>query len=94
MPQYALPGANQPHKTHPTGPSLKPRHGRWYIPVVAAIGLGFAGYNYYQEARSRREFAMAEEEKRLARNQQLMDAYGNKDSIHDVQHALDTYRAR
>lgn len=55
---------------------------------------GFASYNYYNEAKSRHEFAMAEEEKRLARNQKLMDAYGSKDSLHDVQQALDTYHAR
>lgn len=55
---------------------------------------GFAGYNYYNEVKSRREFAMVEEEKRLARNQKLMDAYGSKDSLQDVQQALDTYHAR
>lgn len=32
-----------------------------------------------------------EEEKRLAKNQQLMDAYGNKESLNDVQQALDAY---
>lgn len=37
---------------------------------------------------------MVEEEKRLARNQKLMDAYGSKDSLQDVQQALDTYHAR
>lgn len=58
------------------------------------LRVGFAGYNYYNEAQSRREFAMAEEEKRLARNRKLMDAYGSKDSLHDVQQALDTYHAR
>lgn len=34
---------------------------------------------------------MREEEKRLALNQQLMDAYGSKESLHDVQQALDAY---
>lgn len=37
---------------------------------------------------------MAEEEKRLARNQKLMDAYGSKDSLHDIQQALEEYHAR
>jgi hypothetical protein len=55
---------------------------------------GFAGYNYYNEAKSRHEYSMAEEEKRLAQNQKLMDAYGSKDSLHDIQQALDTYHAR
>ncbi|KAJ5698955.1 hypothetical protein N7462_000960 [Penicillium macrosclerotiorum] len=92
MSQFAFPGANQSHRPHPTGPSLRPRHGRWYIPLVAAVGLGFAGYNYYNEAKARREYAMLEEEKRMAQNQQLMDAYGSKDSLHDVQQALDAYQ--
>lgn len=30
----------------------------------------------------------------MARNQRLMDAYGNKDSLEDVQQALDTYQVR
>lgn len=30
----------------------------------------------------------------MARNQELMDAYGDKNSLHDIQHALDTYHAR
>ena len=37
---------------------------------------------------------MIEEEKRLARNQQLMDAYGSKESLLDVQQALDAYHSR
>lgn len=58
------------------------------------LHTGFAGYNYYNEVKSRQEFAMAEEEKRMARNQKLMDAYGSKDSLNDVQQALDTYHSR
>lgn len=71
--------------------SFKPRYGRLYIPLVAAIGLGFAGYNYFSEAKTRHEISMREEEKRLAMNRQLMDAYGSKESLHDVQQALDEY---
>lgn len=62
-----------------------------YIPVVAAVGLGFGAYNYYTQAQARRGFAIQEEEKRLAKNRELMDAYGNKESLHDVQQALDMY---
>lgn len=123
MSSHAFPGANKPsqYRSHPTGPNLKPRHGRWYvplsilqteppapaitalvpkstiltrsryIPLVAAVGLGFGAYNYYTEAQARRETAILEEEKRLAKNRELMDAYGNKESLHDVQHALEMY---
>lgn len=37
---------------------------------------------------------MVEEEQRQAKNQQLMDAYGSKDSLDDVQQALDAYASR
>ena len=56
--------------------------------------LGFAAYNYYTQAKSQYEMAALEEEKRLVRNQQLMDAYGNKDSLHDVEEALSAYEIR
>lgn len=62
-----------------------------YIPLVAAVGLGFGAYNYYTEVQARRETAILEEEKRLAKNRELMDAYGNKESLHDVQQALEMY---
>ncbi|KAJ5778817.1 hypothetical protein N7457_006537, partial [Penicillium paradoxum] len=94
MSQFALPRANKSYGNHPTGPSYKPRNARLLIPFIASIGLGFGAYNYYTEAKSRRETSMREEAKRLARNQQLMDAYGDKNSLHDVQHALDTYNVQ
>ncbi|KAJ5657161.1 uncharacterized protein N7484_000810 [Penicillium longicatenatum] len=94
MSQYAFPGPNKTYRSHPNGPSFKPRYGRWYLPLVAAVGLGFAGYNYYKEIQVRREKMIREEEKRLAMNQQLMDAYGNKESLNDVQQALDAYHHR
>ena len=56
--------------------------------------VGFGAYNYYTEAKMRRETSVLEEELRLARNQQLMDAYGDKNSLHDIQHALDTYNVK
>ncbi|KAJ5242038.1 uncharacterized protein N7469_000365 [Penicillium citrinum] len=93
MSSHAFPGTNKSsqYRSHPSGPSLKPRNGRWYIPLVAAIGLGFGAYNYYTQAQARHEFAILEEEKRLAKNRELMDAYGSKDSLEDVQQALEMY---
>lgn len=61
----------------------------WAILTMARAGFG--AYNYYVAAKLRREQALLEEEQRLARNQQLMDAYGDKNSLHELQHALDTY---
>ncbi|KAJ5203796.1 uncharacterized protein N7498_004675 [Penicillium cinerascens] len=92
MSNYALPGTNNSPRSHPAGPGLKPRSGRWYIPVVAAVGLGFYAYNYYVDTKSKIEFAEIEEQKRLAANRKLMDAYGSKDSLEDVQQAFEMYR--
>jgi hypothetical protein len=64
------------------------------ISVLVTDSSGFGAYNYYVEAKAQREISMLEEEKRLARNQQLMDAYGDKNSLHDVQQALDTYNVQ
>ncbi|KAJ5772687.1 hypothetical protein N7520_003216 [Penicillium odoratum] len=92
MSQYAFSGPKT-YRSPPSGPSFKPRYGR-YLPLVAVIGLGFAGYNYYKGVQVRREQMMREEEKRLAMNQQLMDAYGSKESLEDMQQALDAYHQR
>ncbi|KAJ5962808.1 hypothetical protein N7501_007749 [Penicillium viridicatum] len=90
MSQFALPGANKSYGNPPSS-SLKPRNARLLFPLMATVGLGFGAYNYYTAAMSRRAKSMLEEQERLARNQQLMDAYGDKNSLHDVQQALDTY---
>lgn len=65
-----------------------------YLTVLAADFVGFAAYNYYTEAKLQQETSMLEEQKRLARNQELMDAYGDKNSLHDIQQALDTYNVQ
>lgn len=56
--------------------------------------IGFGAYDYYLAAVSRQEQQNREEEMRFARNQQLMDAYGDKESLRDVQQALDAYEVR
>ncbi|KAJ5612273.1 hypothetical protein N7510_005467 [Penicillium lagena] len=113
MSHLTFPGANKSPSFRPapsSGPAFKPRTGgarRWYIPLIATIGLGmflslpslaaspgFVAYDYYLTAVSRREQQLREEEIRWARNQQLMDAYGDKESLRDVQQALDAYEVR
>jgi hypothetical protein len=37
MSQYAFPGTNNTQRSHPAGPSLKPRPGRWYGPFQPPI---------------------------------------------------------
>lgn len=59
--------------------------------ILTLARAGFGAYNYYTAVKSRREQSILEEQERMARNQQLMDAYGDKNSLHDVQQALDAY---
>lgn len=65
-----------------------------YHLVLVTDRIGFAAYNYYTEAKLQQERSMLEEQERLAKNQELMDAYGDKNSLHDIQQALDTYNVQ
>lgn len=56
------------------------------------IGLGVS--NYLDSRRLQRESLLIQEEERLRRNAQLMDAYGDKDSLEDIQRALEHYKVR
>ncbi|ODM20242.1 hypothetical protein SI65_03295 [Aspergillus cristatus] len=79
----------------PNLPASRPRPGpvgRWYLPAMALIGIGFGISNYYsQSATNARIESQIREEERLKRNRQLMDAYGHKDSLEDVERALKAY---
>ncbi|OJJ81781.1 uncharacterized protein ASPGLDRAFT_37608 [Aspergillus glaucus CBS 516.65] len=69
--------------------------GRWYLPVMALIGVGFGISNYYsQSAMNARIETQVREEERLQRNKQLMDAYGHKDNLDDVERALKVYEVQ
>ncbi|BDD55520.1 hypothetical protein MAP00_001029 [Monascus purpureus] len=81
----------------PHRPRLPPMHqapkvgpvGRWYLPAMAVVALGFGVTNYVQAQKERRLAELFAEEERIKRNQQLMDAYGDKSSLKDVEHALE-----
>lgn len=50
--------------------------------------------NYVQAQKERRLAELFAEEERIKRNQQLMDAYGDKSSLKDVEHALEMYEVQ
>ena len=50
--------------------------------------------NYYQSNRDRLLAENFKEQERIKRNQQLMEAYGDKDSVKDVEHALEMYEVQ
>ncbi|KAL1986588.1 hypothetical protein VTN96DRAFT_6166 [Rasamsonia emersonii] len=68
------------------------RLGRLCLPVAAVIGIGVGISNYLDGQRLQRESFLIQEEERLQRNAQLMDAYGDKDSLEDIQRALEHYK--
>ncbi|KAL2871405.1 uncharacterized protein BJX67DRAFT_160833 [Aspergillus lucknowensis] len=75
--------------------SIRPvRFGRWSIPLLATLAVGY-GITNYQSAKQERPYQLAEEAERLRKNQEeLMDSYGYKDSVDDLQRALEAYEGR
>lgn len=60
------------------------------VPVVAVLGLGY-GISTFMEAQRHAQQQSLQEEERLRKNAQLMDAYGDKSSLEDMQRALEYY---
>lgn len=61
------------------------------VPIIAVLGIGY-GITALREAQQHIERESIQEEERLRRNAQLMDAYGDKTSLEDMQRALEHYR--
>ncbi|KAI9933930.1 hypothetical protein ASPWEDRAFT_168205 [Aspergillus wentii DTO 134E9] len=80
----------RPYRQPISPPSLKiGRVGRWYLPLMAVISLGFGVANYYPAQSTHDDFL---EQQRLEENRRLMDAYGDKDSLKDVERAMQFYK--
>ncbi|PWY80881.1 hypothetical protein BO94DRAFT_587624 [Aspergillus sclerotioniger CBS 115572] len=74
-------------------PALTPafkKPSRWYLPLMGAIALGFGVVNYYQDQAKHYHYDR-EEEERLRKNRALMDAYGEKETVQDIERALVVY---
>ncbi|OOF91235.1 hypothetical protein ASPCADRAFT_211521 [Aspergillus carbonarius ITEM 5010] len=63
---------------------------RWYLPLMGAIALGFGVANYYEDQAKHYRYDR-EEEERLRKNRALMDAYGEKETVQDIERALVVY---
>ncbi|KAH8704920.1 hypothetical protein BGW36DRAFT_286079 [Talaromyces proteolyticus] len=94
MDQFASPSGPNPLGSRP-GPT--PKHvlklGRLTkigVPVIAVVGLGY-GVSTFLEAQRRVQQQTLQEEERLRKNAQLLDAYGDKSSLEDMQRALEHY---
>ncbi|KKK17563.1 hypothetical protein ARAM_006357 [Aspergillus rambellii] len=64
--------------------------GRWYLPVMLTMAVGFGISNVYTSNRPN-YYDQVQEEERLHKNQQIMDSYGMKDSVDDLERALEAY---
>lgn len=60
------------------------------VPIIAVLGIGY-GITAIRDAQQRIQRESMQEEERLRRNAQLMDAYGDKTSLEDMQRALEQY---
>ncbi|RAL11850.1 uncharacterized protein BO97DRAFT_425149 [Aspergillus homomorphus CBS 101889] len=85
-------------KTTPhINPASLKKPSRWYLPVMAAIALGFGAYNHYTAeshtpvSTQQKLLAQQAEEERLRKNRALMDAYGDKETLQDIERALVVY---
>lgn len=61
---------------------------------MGVIAMGFGITNYIQTQKQKRLDEIFQEEQRLKRNKELMDAYGDKTSLKDVEHALEMYEVQ
>ncbi|KAF7158085.1 hypothetical protein CNMCM5623_002597 [Aspergillus felis] len=90
MSSFASPSPHSPRP--PAYPSFKVgRVGKLYLPAMAVIAAGFGIANYLTEVQAQQARYQLQEEERIRHNQKLMDAYGDKGSLHDVQHASEVY---
>ncbi|EED23398.1 conserved hypothetical protein [Talaromyces stipitatus ATCC 10500] len=95
MDQFASPNGQAPLGN---GGSPSPRHiirlGRMTkigLPIIAVLGIGY-GITALRNAQQHIQRESMLEEERLRRNAQLMDAYGDKTSLDDMQRAFEQYR--
>ncbi|KAH7374371.1 hypothetical protein BKA66DRAFT_173667 [Pyrenochaeta sp. MPI-SDFR-AT-0127] len=68
------------------------RIARWYLPTMAAIALGFGITNALDDAN--RKVHMALEPTQEQKNMMLMDSYGERSSLEDMERAIAGLEAR
>ncbi|GLA01072.1 hypothetical protein AnigIFM60653_010926 [Aspergillus niger] len=86
----ASPSGSQPFIKRPAlNPAFK-KPSRWYLPLMGVIALGFGVANHLENQARQPQFDR-EEEERLRKNRALMDAYGDKETVQDIERALVVY---
>ncbi|EOA83617.1 uncharacterized protein SETTUDRAFT_22313 [Exserohilum turcica Et28A] len=83
------------HMAATPGASVVPRLGRvarWYLPTMAMVAIGFGVTNALNDAN--RRVHSARELTQEQKNQMLMDAYGERSSLADMERAMAGLEAR
>ncbi|KAL4945100.1 hypothetical protein BDV06DRAFT_219632 [Aspergillus oleicola] len=88
------------HHTPQRAPLKRPapvaavRFRRWSIPLLATIAIGY-GLSQYGAMKTDSPYSdEAAEKERLRKNAQLMEAYGYKDNVDDIQKAMEAYEVQ
>ena len=64
------------------------------LPLLATIAIGY-GFSQYNAMKTESPYSdEAAEKERLRKNAQLMEAYGYKDNVDDIQKAMEAYEVQ
>ncbi|GAD97507.1 conserved hypothetical protein [Paecilomyces variotii No. 5] len=97
--------ASQPHHTftHRPNPYVNRlvaahapkvgRIGRWYLPSMALICLGF-GISNYIRSHSASTMSSNRDNQLNAQQLQLLESYGNRNTLDDVERAMEIYEVQ
>lgn len=91
----SLEDATAAHMAAAPGASVVPKLGRvarWYLPTMAMVAIGFGVTNALNDAN--RKVHSALELTQEQKNQMLMDAYGERSSLQDMERAIAGLEAR
>ncbi|KAL4865833.1 hypothetical protein BDV12DRAFT_199803 [Aspergillus spectabilis] len=70
------------------------RVSRWSLPLLATIAIGYGVTHYNPIKTNSPSPSQLAEIERLKKNQQLMDAYGYRDNVDDLQKAMEAYEVQ
>ncbi|KAL2000471.1 hypothetical protein VTN02DRAFT_3040 [Thermoascus thermophilus] len=72
------------------------RVGRWYLPAMVLISLGFGMANHLDKQRRVQALMreMEEEQNRMQQTVALMDAFADRSSLDNVQRAMEIYEGK
>ncbi|KAL2012311.1 hypothetical protein VTN00DRAFT_5029 [Thermoascus crustaceus] len=72
------------------------RIGRWYLPAMVLVCLGFGISNHLDKQKRVQELMreMEEEQNRMQQTAALMDAFGDRSSLDNVQRAMEIYEGK